>query len=140
MIVLSTLKSTLTIGKLSRAQLYEPWSSGCWAESRSTVENSRSPGVEPATLFSCPCSRNMPPQRGQAWTDVWLISLVSRDVSPRGQFMAGSIKGVGHNLAGERGMGPLPRFTLLPILVIAALPLYVTSLEAPQQPSAASRV
>src|SRR6476646_9003784 len=101
MIELSTLKSTLTIAELSRGQLIGPWSSGCCAESRSTVENSRSPGVGPATWFSCPCSRNMPPQREQAWTDVWLISLVSRDVSPRGQFMAASIKGVGHDLAGE---------------------------------------
>src|SRR4051794_27525309 len=78
MMSLSILKSTLRIAVPSRGHEIGPESSSCWYESRSTVENSRSPGVGSAIAFSCPCSRNIPLQRGQVWTFAWPTGFNSR--------------------------------------------------------------
>src|SRR3954463_14533903 len=88
MMLLSILKSTLRIAVRSRGHEIGPESSSCWYESRSTVENSRSPGVGSAIAFSCPCSRNIPLQRGQVWTFAWPTGFNSRVAASRGQFTA----------------------------------------------------
>jgi len=49
---------------------------------------SSQPGVGTASLFSCPCSRNIPPQRGQVGTEVSPTGFISRTTSAsRGQFI-----------------------------------------------------